>query len=106
MRIKLFHNHYDKEHLQEVIEEMKIMGTPTIKVYHEEFDCYIAIEGCHRLRACKELGITPNIKVLTDDNFNDEYITDENEILTVGDMLDAFNNNCSRFDTVIAFDED
>lgn len=32
------HNHYDEEHLKEVIEEMRVRGAPTIKAYTLGFD--------------------------------------------------------------------
>ena len=66
MIIILVHSHFDKAHLAEVVEKMKTMGTPTIKVwdYEDGFGTYQAIEGCHRLRACEILEIVPNIIVL------------------------------------------
>lgn len=101
MRIKLMHNHYDKSHLMSVIEKMRTMGTPTIKAYKADSNYYIAIEGCHRIRACKELGIVPNIEILTDDNWDDEFVTDDGDVLTIGYMVDANNG-----DTVITFEEE
>ena len=60
--IILVHNHYSKEHLTEVMEEMKTLGTPTIKaVYLPEYDAYVALEGCHRIRAAKALELVPEI---------------------------------------------
>lgn len=63
MTIALLHNHYDEDHLQEVIDEMEKLGPPTIKVLDLGFDnMYQAIEGSHRLRAAEILGITPNFE--------------------------------------------
>jgi len=63
MKIVLLHNHYDESHLEVVIEEMKVLGAPTIRVYDLGFDGLVqAIEGCHRLRACEALGIEPNLE--------------------------------------------
>ena len=63
MRIALVHNHYDPDHLAAVIEEMKILGAPTIKaVWMECYGHWAALEGCHRIRAAKALGLTPEIE--------------------------------------------
>ena len=65
MIVVLLHNHFDPKHLNEVIEEMKIKGPPTIRVYDLGFDdLYQAIEGSHRLRACEYLGVVPNIIII------------------------------------------
>ena len=62
MRIALVHNHFDSEKLQRVIEEMKVLGAPEIHaVWHPAYDHWVALEGCHRIRAAKELGLTPEI---------------------------------------------
>ena len=63
MRIALVHDHFDEAHLAEVIEEMKTLGTPVIKaVWMECFNHWAALEGCHRIRAAKEMGLTPEIE--------------------------------------------
>lgn len=98
MIIHLLHNHYDKEHLEEVKKEMLKRGAPTIKAYKVENGFYMAIEGCHRLRACKELGLTPKIDILTDYNWNDAYIDDYDNQVTVGYMVDAHSG-----DTILEF---
>ena len=62
MYIALVHDHYSEEHLAEVIEEMKNLGTPKIHaVWMECYGHWAALEGCHRIRAAKELGLTPEI---------------------------------------------
>ena len=48
----------EEARLAEIIEEMRTLGTPTIKVV----DCgdhYIALEGSHRLAAAAALDLTP-----------------------------------------------
>lgn len=67
MRITLLHDHYDPDHLSEVIETMRNDGTPTIRVYTISDEWYQAIEGSHRLRACEILNINPKIVVLDPD---------------------------------------
>ena len=64
MQIALVHHHYDKQHLAEVIEQMKILGAPTIRVVDLGEDRYQALEGYHRLRACEELGISPELEIV------------------------------------------
>lgn len=62
MLIALYHNDYDKEHLKKIIEKMKILGSPKIKaIWIEAYECWAALEGCHRIRAAKKLGLTPEI---------------------------------------------
>jgi len=63
--VYLLHNHFDSDHLDAVVKEMKVLGAPTIRAYELGFDGLIqAIEGCHRLRACEVLGIVPNIELI------------------------------------------
>lgn len=60
--IKIYHNHYSEEHLEDVKNKMEALGAPKIKaIWVEEFDCWQATEGCHRIRAAKILGLTPVI---------------------------------------------
>ena len=62
MKIILAHNHYDDEHLTAVTSEMATLGAPTIKaIYLDCYGAWMALEGCHRLRAAHALGITPII---------------------------------------------
>lgn len=62
MRIALVHSHYDSEKLERVKEEMKVLGAPEIHaVWMECYGHWAALEGCHRIRAAKELGYTPEI---------------------------------------------
>lgn len=66
MVINLLHKHYNEQHLAEVVNEMKRLGTPTIRaIWSETYGEWMAIEGCHRLRAAQQLGITPIIKDVT-----------------------------------------
>ena len=62
MTIVLLHDNYSEKKLTAVINEMKVMGPPTIRVYDLGFDnLYQAIEGCHRLRAAELLDLDPII---------------------------------------------
>ena len=65
MRIAVLHNHFDTEHLEHVVKEMRTLGAPTIRIYNLGFgDMYQALEGCHRLRACELLGVTPDFEMV------------------------------------------
>lgn len=75
MIIHLLHNHFDKNHLENVKAEMLKLGTPTVRVYSLAHDMNFAIEGCHRLRAANELGITPNF-IWLDANTNRAELDD------------------------------
>ena len=67
MDIILYHKHYDKNHLASVKNEMETLGAPEIKaIWSEVYGAWLAIEGCHRIRAAKELGITPTIIDVSD----------------------------------------
>lgn len=62
MKISLYHNHYNEQHLEEVKLEMVKLGAPSVRaIWSECYGMWMAVEGCHRLRAAKELGITPTI---------------------------------------------
>ena len=69
MRITLVHDHYEQDHLDQVIEEMKTLGTPTIKaVWVECYNTWAALDGCHRLRAAEVLGLIPEIEEIPYDD--------------------------------------
>ncbi len=61
--IVLLHKHFDAAHLETVKAEMSKLGAPTIRaIWDEGYGVLLAVEGCHRLRACVELGIEPVIE--------------------------------------------
>lgn len=68
MDISLYHDHYDAQHLTEVKAQMQTLGTPQIRAIRDDVHgLWLAVEGCHRLRAAQELGLTPNIIDISDD---------------------------------------
>lgn len=95
MKIALVHNHYDEKHLQEVIEEMKTLGAP--KVHAVWMECYghwAALEGCHRLRAAQQLGLTPEIIEV---EYSDEMVSslpcfDGYDDYMISEICDASHN--------------
>ena len=86
MTIALVHGHFNQDHLDEVKNEMSILGAPTIKaVWMEQYDMYVAIEGCHRIRAAKELGLTP---VIDEIEYSEELVDGMDGEWTVADICD------------------
>lgn len=60
----------DAEKLEAVIAEMRVLGTPTIRVV----DCgdhYMALEGSHRLAAASALDLTPMLEIYEQDEMID-----------------------------------
>ena len=103
MRIALVHSHYDQEKLEKVIEQMKELGAP--KIHAVCMGCYghwAALEGCHRIRAAKELGLTPEIIEV---EYSDEMAStvtgyDGDEDYPISEICDD-----SHRSTIIEFDE-
>lgn len=63
MKIALVHDYYDAAHLEAVKAKMATLGAPVIKaVWMECYGVWAALEGCHRIRAALELGLTPEIE--------------------------------------------
>lgn len=101
MRIVLMHDDYDEDHLKEVIEEMKKLGAPQIHaVYDEAHNQWQALEGCHRLRATKILGLTPTIIPVeySDDSIYTVVNYDNGDEYTIAEIVDScFNNHFIDF---------
>lgn len=93
MKLVLLHNHYDQNHLNSVIEEMKVLGAPTIRCYDLGFDGLVqAIEGCHRLRACEVLGITPELDFVDGDTLLSDIDLDVDSDAETIDELGDWEN--------------
>lgn len=70
MQIALLHKHYSEQHLGEVKAEMVKRGAPVLRaIWSETYGMWMAVEGCHRIRAAKELGLTPVIKDISDQKY-------------------------------------
>ena len=92
-RIALMHNHYSKEKLEQVVEEMKILGAPKVKaVWMEVYGCWAALEGCHRIRAAQILGLEPEIEEV---EYSEDVTLESlgcdcpDEYVTVADIADS-----------------
>jgi uncharacterized ParB-like nuclease family protein len=96
MNIALVHSHYDADHLEAVKAEMVTLGAPVIKaVYMECYDLYAALEGCHRIRAAQELGLTPVIKEV---EYSNDLVDGMDGDWTISEIAD----NCHK-STIISF---
>lgn len=91
-------NKTQEEHLARVKAEMMKLGAPTIRVYNTG-DCYIALEGSHRIVAAAELGLTPEwIEMDENDEMeHDIYDVDGNR---VSDLLEyiGFGSDVVKFE--------
>lgn len=68
MDIILYHNHYDAQHLDEVAAQMQTLGAPAIRaIWSDVYGAWMAVEGCHRVRAAQRLGLTPEIIDVSND---------------------------------------
>ncbi len=95
MNIILLHSHHDREHLAEVKAEMETLGAPTIRaIWLEMHNAWMALEGCHRIRAAKALGLAPEIEEVEEDDYDlDDEASDhcpdiDNPGMTLGDLVD------------------
>jgi hypothetical protein len=98
MQVILLHDHYDRAHLEAVKAEMETLGAPTVKaLYDAANDVWMALEGCHRIRAAHELGLTPEMVECDDD---DMMIADLNLDWQSGDFdstaAEAVENNLNN----------
>ena len=101
MYIVLFHDNYDKLHLQQVIEEMRTLGAPTIRAFLNRNNEWQAVEGCHRIRAAKELGLTPIIKDISEQ----KTVTVQYEDTTRKYSVKALYNEMEGLNVAIKFDD-
>lgn len=103
MRIALIHNHFDQEHLNKVAEEMQTLGAPEIHaVWHPLYEHWVALEGCHRIRAAEKLGLTPEIiEVEYSDEMLSSIIEPDQDDYQISEICDDSHNA-----VIIEFEED
>jgi hypothetical protein len=54
------HRHYSPAHLDHVAAQMRQLGAPRLRGYHDATSgCWLLAEGTHRIRAAKLLGLAP-----------------------------------------------
>lgn len=92
MKIALVHEHYDDAKLEAVKAEMISLGAPVIKaVWVECYNRWQALEGCHRIRAAKALGLVPEIEEVEYSDDSAESIGVEGE-WTIDQVCDDNGN--------------
>ena len=95
MRIALVTNVYETEKVEVVKKEMLTLGAPEINaVWMECYGHWVAIEGCHRLRAAFELGLVPEINEI---EYSDEMCStvkgyDGDEDYQISEICDDSHN--------------
>jgi hypothetical protein len=101
MEIVLMHKHFDEQHLAKVMGEMRTLGAPVIRAVHLEGNLWVALEGCHRLRAAEKLGLVP---VLEEVEYSDTITAfdlglDFQENYTISELVDGYYSRPSiRFE--------
>lgn len=106
MQVALYHKHYNNDHLEAVKTEMQKRGTPAIRaIWSETYGMWMAIEGCHRIRAAKDLGITPVIKDISKGKTVTIQVDGENAKVKVSDLTEELQDGLWRTD-FIDFDEE
>ena len=97
MDIILYHKHYNQEHLNAVKAQMETLGAPTIKaIWSEVYGAWMAVEGCHRLRAAAELGITPNIEDVSEEDVVVMQIDGEDVEVSVVELTEELENDAPK----------
>lgn len=98
MRIVLAHDHFGTDHLAKVQSEMVELGAPTIRaVWMEGNQEWIALEGCHRLRAAHALGLTPEIDPVewSDEVTTEDIGTDQQDVATIAEFCEHSERNAT-----------
>ncbi len=101
MEIALVHKHYSEEHLQEVMAEMETLGAPVIRaIWSDCHALWLAVEGCHRIRAAKVLGL----EVVIDDVSDCETILIEEDGCqverSVAELLEELQDSAPKTEIV------
>lgn len=103
MDIALYHNHYDARHLGMVKAQMLALGAPAIRaIYNPVHGMWMAVEGCHRLRAAAELGLTPEIIDISNDTTVTVQADGDDVVVSVADLAQELVDNAHRA-TVLTF---
>lgn len=106
MEIALFHKHYNEDHLESVKAEMLKLGAPKIRaIWSEAYACWMAVEGCHRLRAADALGVRPIIVDVSDKKTLTVQVDGENVKVKRADLEEELADNVWRTKTIIFSEE-
>ena len=97
MDIILYHKHYNQEHLNAVKAQMETLGAPTIKaIWSEMYGAWMAVEGCHRLRAAEVLGMTPVIEDVSDEDVVTMQIDGEDVEVSVVELTEELEDDAPK----------
>ena len=97
MDVILYHKHYNQEHLNAVKAQMETLGAPTIKaIWSEMYGAWMAVEGCHRLRAAAELGLTPEIEDVSEEDVVVMQIDGEDVEVNVAELTEELENDAPK----------
>ncbi|MEN6522333.1 MAG: hypothetical protein ABFD14_01280 [Anaerolineaceae bacterium] len=103
--IALYHKHYNEKHLDEVKAAMQTLGTPAIRaIWSECYGLWLAVEGCHRIRAAKELGLIPEIVDISDDETALIQIDGDEVEMLVSDLAVDLTDSAPKT-AIINFDD-
>ena len=104
MQIALLHKHYNRGQLEQVKREMVELGAPIIRaIWSEMYGLWLAVEGSHRLRAAKELEITPEIEDISDHKIVTIQVDGDYESVAIIDLLEELQDN-ARHSVILSFD--
>lgn len=94
----------DMEKLNDVIEEMKTLGSPTLRGIVSD-DCVYLCEGTHRATAAAKLGLTVYIDEIDpidiDDLLSDYFEHDMDVDITISDVLNIKSHIAVNCDVII-----
>lgn len=94
LTIALVHSYFDEAHLETVKAEMQAMGAPEIKcIWSEVYGLWLAVEGCHRLRAAKALGLCPVVVDVSNDETVDIQSDDEIETRSIAELMEELQDS-------------
>ena len=101
-QIALLHKHYDQEHLETVKSEMVEMGAPTVRaIWSEMYGMWLAVEGCHRLRAAHALGITPVIVDISEEEKATIQVDEYDEEVDIFELTIELQDQASRTEILV-----
>ncbi|NLH78490.1 MAG: ParB N-terminal domain-containing protein, partial [Acidobacteria bacterium] len=93
--------HYTPKHLEEVKAIMARRGAPVIRaIWNECHGVWMAIEGCHRIRAAQELGLTPIIKDISRQKRVRMQVDGENVRVSVRRLAEELQDEAPRAELI------
>lgn len=96
-------NKINKDHLENVIADMRVMGSPVIRVISID-GRYLALEGSHRLEAAHILQIAPTFVEIAEGDAVIDHDLDY-DVTTAGAMVDYIGGG-KRYEIEEDFDCD